>query len=266
MSDSSDPRWRVIGEERHPGPLTMALEEVAAETAVDGGPATVRVYRWPDTLSLGVAQDAASVDWGFCRREGIGVTRRQTGGGGIYHDAVGDISYSVVAPSDAVAGDLLESYRDICDPVFDALAALGVDADFVEGPRDEIYEPACYLRGLNPAHDVVGPDGRKLSGNAQYRPLDAVVQHGSISFTRRAERHCDCFDAALDPDAFRERVGAIDDYADVTRAEAVDALLSSLASWADAEEGSWTSDELDRARALADAKYGAESWVRHREG
>ncbi len=53
----ADLEWRVIGEETRPGPMTMALEAAAAETVAAGGPATVRVYTWPDTLSLGYGQD-----------------------------------------------------------------------------------------------------------------------------------------------------------------------------------------------------------------
>jgi lipoate-protein ligase A len=262
MTDLSALGWRVVGEERHPGPTTMALEEVAAETVADGGPATVRVYTWPGTLSLGYNQDPETIDWDYCEREGIGVTRRPTGGGAIYHDSVGDISYGIVAPTDAVPSDLMDCYELFCEPVLDAFGRLGVDADFVEREREAIYHPACYLRALHPAHDVVGPDGRKVSGNAQYRQRDAVVQHGSLSFSLRPERHCGCFAGKPDPDAFRERVGAIDEYVDVSRDEAVETLRETLTEWCGAHEGTWTDAELERARALAAEKYAADEWVR----
>ena len=262
MTDLSSLDWRVVGEERHDGPTTMALEEVAAETVADGGPATLRVYTWTDTLSLGYNQDPETIDWDYCEREGIGVTRRPTGGGAIYHDSVGDISYGIVAPADAVPGNLMECYDLFCEPVLEAFAKMGVDADFVEAERPAIYHPACYLRALHPAHDVVGPDGRKVSGNAQYRQREAVIQHGSLSFSLHPGRHCGCFAGKPDPDEFRERVGAIDEYVDVSRAEAVETLRSTLAEWADAPDGSWTDAELDRAREIADEKYRSDEWVR----
>ena len=261
MNDD-DPGWRVIGEERRPGPVTMALEEVAAETVAAGGPATVRVFGWPDTLSLGFAQDPESVDWAFCEREDIDVTRRQTGGGAIYHDRVGDVSYSVVAPADAVPTDLMACYHELCEPVLAAFARLGVDARFADEPREAVHEPACYLRDVNPAHDVVGPDGRKVSGNAQYRRSDAVVQHGSLSYSSRPARHCGCFAGDPAVEAFRERVGAVDEYVDVDRAAVVEALREELAAWADADPGAWREDELARAEAVAAEKYGADEWVR----
>jgi len=254
--------WRVIGEATDDGPTTMALEEIAAETAAAGGPATVRVYTWPDVLSLGYNQDPDSVDWAFCEREGIGVTRRPTGGGAIYHDHYADLSYSIVAPADAVPGDLMECYRLFCTPILDAFEGIGVDAGFVDREYDAVHQPACYLRALHPAHDIVGPDGRKLGGNAQYRRKDAVVQHGSLSVSLRPERHCGCFTDTPDADAFRERVGAIDEYADIERADVVERLRAMLADWVNAEEGEWTGDERVRARERAQSKYATDEWVR----
>jgi lipoate-protein ligase A len=255
----------------------MALDEIAAETAAAGGPRTLRVYRWePSTLSLGYHQDPDTVDWTHCEREGIGVTRRPTGGGGIYHDAHGDISYTIVAPADELPGDLVESYHRLCRPILDAFERMGVPARFAETERPAAHAPACYLRELHPAHDVVVPDGdgddareRKVSGNAQHRRTDAVVQHGSLTYAVYPERHLSVFaDAEADADAatFRERVTSIDEHADIGRDEAVAALEAALRQWADAAEGSWTDDELDRARDRAAEKYERDEWTRRTPG
>jgi len=267
----ADREWRLIREEAWSGPMNMALDEVAAETAAAGGPRTLRVYRWePGTLSLGYHQDPDTVDWEHCEREGIGVTRRPTGGGGIYHDAHGDISYTIVAPDGELPGDLVESYRRLCTPILDAFDRLGVPARFAETGRPAVHEPACYLRELHPAHDVVvpGPDGpRKVSGNAQHRRADAVVQHGSLTYAVRAERHLSAFaDPGADAETFRERVTGIAEHADVDRATAVAAVESALRAWADAETGAWTDAELSRARELAGEKYGAETWTKRQPG
>ena len=263
----ADEEWRLIREEVRPGPVNMALDEVAARTAAEDDLRTLRVYRWePSTLSLGYHQDAATIDWEFPEREGITVTRRPTGGGAIYHDQWGDVSYSVVAPADELPGDLLESYEILCEPLFDALERLGVDAGFAAEEEPAIHQPACYLRALHPAHDVVAGDGRKLSGNAQYRQRDAVVQHGSLTVERATERHLACF-AAPDttPAEFDARVTSVRDQVDVDRETVVTTLEAALADWADAEEGAWTNGELAAARDLASEKYERESWVRDGE-
>ncbi|WP_248897801.1 lipoate--protein ligase family protein [Haloplanus halobius] len=259
--------WRLIREERWSGPMNMALDEIAAETAAEGGPRTLRVYRWdPSTLSLGYHQEPATVDWDHCERAGIGVTRRPTGGGGIYHDAYGDISYTITAPADELPGDLMASYHQLCAPILDAFDRMGVPATFAETGRPALYPPACYLRELHSAHDVVVGE-RKVSGNAQHRRTDAVVQHGSLTYSMRPERHLSVF---ADPDAdaatFRDRVTAIDEHTDWSRSEAVTALERALRAWADAEEGSWTDGELERARTRAAEKYASDEWTRRRPG
>ncbi len=257
-----DREWRLIVEEGRGGAENMALDEAAAETAAEGGPRTLRVYRWePGTLSLGYGQPADTVDWAYCKQEGIPVVRRPTGGGGIYHDAYGDISYSVVVPAEEVPGDLMASYKLLLEPVLDAFDRMGVLAAVAEKRVDAIHEPACYLREVHPAHDVV-VEGRKISGTAQHRTRDAVVQHGSITFARETERHLGCFTDGPDPATFKQRVTSVREHADLDRREAVACLESALAEWADADIGSWTADELDRAEVVTSEQFDSEAWTR----
>ena len=264
MTDLADREWRLIPEEQRSGPMQMALEEVAAETAAAGGPRTVRVYRWtPSTLSAGYRQSPDSIDWAYCDREGVTVTRRQTGGGGIYHDHDGDISYSIIAPAEELPGDLLESYELLCAPILAAFRRMGVDADFAAGEHEAIYQPACYLRAINPAHDILA-GGQKVSGNAQYRQRDAVIQHGSLSYTLAPQRHLGVFAGDVNAERFRERVTSIREQSGIDREDAVTELEDALAEWANATVGSWTGDELARAREIAEQKYASESWTRER--
>ena len=269
MTTLADRDWRLIAEDVRGGAMNMALDEIAAETAAAGGPRTLRVYRWkPSTLSLGYGQDPATVDWEHCAREGIDVVRRQTGGGGIYHDSWGDISYSIVAPAAELPSDLMDCYELLCEPVLDAFSRLGIEAKFAEEPQPAIYEPACYLRALHPAHDVVvssGSSERKVSGNAQYRRRDSVVQHGSLTYSVDADRHLAVFaDPDTSPQEFRERVTGIDAHADVDRERAAGTLAAVLREWADADEGDWTDGELARARERANGKYLTDEWNRDR--
>ena len=271
----ADREWRLVRDEARPGPMQMALDEVAAETAAAGGPRTVRVYSWaPSCLSLGYGQDPDTVDWDACEERGVDVTRRQTGGGGIYHDARGDVSYSLAVPRSELPGDLVEAYHVLCEPLLRALSRLGVPAGYADRELPALYEPACYLRGLHPAHDVVAFEGegegegvRKLSGNAQYRRRDAVVQHGSLTHEARPGAHLGVFAApGVGTGAFADRVAGVAEFAAVWRADVVGALEDAFAEWADATVGRWTDDELRRARERASEKYEDEGWVRRRAG
>ncbi|SEH16100.1 lipoate-protein ligase A [Natronorubrum sediminis] len=271
MSDLAEENWRLIRDDPREGPLQMAVEEVAARTALEDDLRTVRVYSWePSTLSLGYRQDPETVDWEYCERNGIDVTRRQTGGGGIYHDRDADISYTIVAPAAEVPGDLMACYELFCEPILEGLRRMGVDADFASAEQPSIYQPSCYLRDINPAHDVVAPastgaDAKKISGNAQYRQRDVVIQHGSISYDLESDHHVGVFDTDLETGAFDERVTSIRDEVGIDRDAAVDALATALAEWCGAEEGTWRSSEIEAARDLADRKFGSDAWIRDRE-
>jgi lipoate-protein ligase A len=271
MSDLADRNWRLIRDEPRDGATQMALEEVAARTALEDDVRTVRTYSWePSTLSLGYRQDADTVDWDFCDREGIDATRRQTGGGGIYHDRYADISYTIVAPADEVPGNLMDCYELFCEPILEAFDRMGIDAAFATAEQDAIYHPSCYLRDINPAHDIVAPaaagdEAKKISGNAQYRQRDVVIQHGSISYALEPRAHVGVFDADIDESTFVDRVTSIRDEAGIDRADAVETIAGALRDWCDADESSWKGDELEAARDLADRKFGADAWVRDRE-
>ena len=260
--------WRLIPEQRLGGPEAMAFDEVAAETVAAGGPATVRLYRWtPSTVSLGYGNDASIVDWAHCDRADIDVTRRQTGGGAIYHDGFGDVAYSIIAPKTAFSGDVTECYRQLLAPVVAAFEAIGATVGFADADAPAIWEPICYLRALDPAHDLVAPDGRKIAGNAQYRTREAIVQHGSLTFESDPDRHLAPFvDPPFGPEAFADRVCGLSEVpgVDLDRSAFVDRLATELAEWADADPGGWTDAERARASELCNGKYDDDRWVRDR--
>jgi lipoate-protein ligase A len=156
------------------------------------------------------------------------------------------------------------AYRELLAPVRDAFDRLGLPVEFAEAGRTGLYPPACYLRPLSPAHDLV-LDGRKVSGNAQYRRADAVVQHGSVSLSLDPETHLGCFADPPDERAFRERVAALDQHG-VDPAAAVAALEAALREWAGATEGGWTDAELAAARDLAADRYADADWLRASPG
>ena len=102
------------------------------------------------------------VDLEACREPGTAVVRRISGGGAVYHDP-GNLSYALFL-SDAyprVSEDVLASYRYFCNGVIEALAGLGLQAEFA------------------PINDIV-VGGRKVSGTAQARSHGGVLHHGML--------------------------------------------------------------------------------------
>ena len=144
----------------------MAIDEsIAYARRKEGTPNTVRLYRWnPSAVSIGYFQSLRDeVDLEACRRLGVDVIRRITGGGAVFHDFDGEITYSLVAPDDdpSIPRDILSSYRLICGCVVNGLRGLGLEAEF------------------KPINDIVS-GGRKISGNAQTRRFGVVLQHGTV--------------------------------------------------------------------------------------
>jgi lipoate-protein ligase A len=162
------------------GPWNMAVDEHLFRSLGEAGETVVRFYRWArPTASVGYSQAIERVlDLDFCRRQGIDVVRRMTGGKLVLHDR--EITYSVCS-SDAstFSSTLGESYRLISGALVRGLEEMGLSARLAGPP------PPSYSRGIMPcfafpARDEIEIDGRKVVGSAQKRLGHRFLQHGSI--------------------------------------------------------------------------------------
>jgi lipoate-protein ligase A len=144
----------------------MAVDEaIAAGIAAGTSPPTIRFYRWkPCAVTIGYFQCLRDeVDLDACSMREIDVVRRRTGGGAVYHDEHGEITYSVIAPESYFSKDIRASYRDICGGIIAGLGSLGISAEF------------------RPINDVT-VNGRKISGSAQTRRQGILTQHGTVLY------------------------------------------------------------------------------------
>ncbi len=172
-------QWRVLGPSASSGFCQMAEDHAILE-AVAGGcsPPTIRFYSFsPPCLSIGRFQEAGDVRLEECRRLGIDVVRRPTGGRSLLHKD--DFTYMVVLPlSKDVPRSVEGSYKMICRGIIRAMRDLGVDAEMVSRPRKAGKdERACFAI---PASADLAVFGKKLCGSAQVRLRGALLQHGSI--------------------------------------------------------------------------------------
>jgi lipoate---protein ligase len=98
---------------------------------------------------------------------GVDVVRRISGGGTVYHDFEGEVTYSVIAQvADLGNADVTTVYTKIYCAITDALRLLGVPADFSSGD-------AKNCPNLTVA-------GKKISGSSQTISRGVVLQHGTI--------------------------------------------------------------------------------------
>jgi lipoate-protein ligase A len=164
------------------------LDEVAA-----GAAPALRLYRWvPPALSLGRFQPEEDVDDAACRRLGVAVVRRPTGGRALLHG--GDLTYAVALPRpDGSAGTVDAVYRLLAAGLVAGLARLGVTAAIArhDGPAG----PVCFASQQG-ADLRVGD--RKLCGSAQVNRGGTVLQHGSILLERLAFDETDVLVGAHD--------------------------------------------------------------------
>ncbi len=162
--------WRLLRLETHNAYTNMAIDEAIQTARIKNlVPDTLRFYRWkPSAVSIGKFQDLENeVQLDNCRKYSVDVVRRITGGGAVYHDAQGEITYSVIAhKEDLNAEDITGAYAKIYSGIAEAFKILGLITDFNEGNAK-----TCPNLTVN---------GKKISGSAQSHKGKIVLQHGTI--------------------------------------------------------------------------------------
>jgi|SRR5579859_7369450 len=186
--------WRLlIDDTPRTGAANMALDEALMDAVAAGdSPPTLRFYAWlPACLSLGKRQPLSGVDQARCRRDGVDVVRRATGGLAILH--TDELTYSLATlPSDPRAeGAILDAYRKLSQGLVAGLRLLGLPAAMnpVDPLASKYTSAACFE--VPTAYEITIGE-RKLLGSAQTRPAGRVLQHGSLPLHGDIARVVDC--------------------------------------------------------------------------
>ncbi len=155
-------RWRLLDTGLRPAAENMALDRTLLESCQAGGPNTLRFLRFQPSALIGYHQSAQQeLDLDYCREQGIGVSRRITGGGALYCDQ-GQIGWELyLARRTFKTPDMLEIAREICGMAVAGLRALGVEAAF--RPRNDIEV-----------------NGRKIGGTGGAFDGDALLYQGTV--------------------------------------------------------------------------------------
>ncbi|PKL74804.1 MAG: hypothetical protein CVV27_18620, partial [Candidatus Melainabacteria bacterium HGW-Melainabacteria-1] len=163
-----------------PGSVQMERDQkVYSDLEPGRDPALLRFYTWSEPcLSLGRFETLAPDIEARRRKAGIAAVRRPTGGSAILH--AGDLTFSLVAPSDWLPGSLLQGHQRITAALSRGLAELGIDTCSGESAPRHAYphgDPHCFVQ-TSPADLRVG--GHKLLGTAQVRRRKAFLLQGVI--------------------------------------------------------------------------------------
>jgi lipoate-protein ligase A len=263
----SERAWRLLVTEATDGATNMAIDEALWRgRQAEASPPTVRFFAWePPTVSLGYGQRLdAAVDVAACRRLGVGLVRRPTGGSAIYHDGPErELTYSVVASNDdlGISADLLETYRWIARALLRGLQALGAPAAIVPVTGSSgLASPAfCFARTGRYEIEI---GGRKLVGSAQRRQGGCFLQHGSVLLGVDELRLRAVFPTTQDPLATLTTLEAA-----LGQRPKFDDVAAALTTAFEEEHGltlrpgGLTPEETARAEALARKKYASEAWL-----
>ncbi len=243
-------RWRFVRLETRDAYSNMAIDNALLEGVRDGtSPPTIRFYRWlPSAVSIGNFQSMHDeVDIERCRQLGISYVRRITGGGAVYHDNEGEITYSVIAPEELFPKNIIESYRAICGSIISGLSLLSINAEF------------------EPINDII-VEGKKISGNAQTRRDRVLLQHGTVLYKVDVKKMFGVLKVGSEKisdkmiKSVEERVTSVSDHSEVSQDDLYEALLKGFAEGRECEFGSFTEAENARAKELADKIYSKDSW------
>jgi lipoyltransferase/lipoate-protein ligase len=251
--------WRLLPLQTNNGFMNMAIDEAILTARIaEKVPNTLRFYRWqPSTVSIGRNQTPENeVYLDACKQLGVDLVRRSSGGGTVYHDFEGEVTYSVNAKTaDFGTGDITVVYYKIYEAITDALRLLGVPADFSSGDAKNC--PNLTVKG------------KKISGSSQSITRGIVLQHGTLlrsvdlpkMFTLLKFKGVSCTQAA---DIAKRKITSIQN--ELGHAVMPETVANALAQGFKAIlkvqiiEGELTPYEVELAQKLYKEKYSTADW------
>lgn len=258
--------WRLIRTAPADGFANMAADEAMLLAHAEGlVPPSLRLYAWrPRAISAGYFQRVSrDINLAACRRLGVDVVRRLSGGRAVLH--ADEVTYSLVVSESYLPGaGLLAAYRRLSDGLIEGLRLLGLEAELAPGWRERASTERtrrapsgadCFAAGAQ-CDLVVG--GKKICGSAQVRRRGVILQHGALPLS------------LPDTSPYWQEPGPSPNATDLTRAlgrrpgweEVADALAAGFAAALGTllNPSEFTREEEARAATLRREKYAADAW------
>ena len=239
--------------------MNMAIEEAILNARIEGRVSnTLRLYRWqPSAISIGRHQNPETeVYLDACKQLGVDVVRRISGGGAVYHDFDGEVTYSIIAKNETLGtSDITVLYAKVYEGIKDALRILGITADFSTGDAKN-----CPNMTVS---------GKKISGSSQTITRGVVLQHGTFlrgvnlpkMFQLLKLKNFTCGQAA---DLGMRKITSVQN--ELGHAVSPETIANALAEGFKAmlkiqlEPGALTCYEIELANKLFNEKYSKKEW------
>lgn len=179
-------KWRSLDTGFLTGYENMAIDEAILISCQGGkSPPTIRIYGWtPPAVSLGYFQKAENaVDLEACRKRGVDVVRRLSGGRAVLHHK--ELTYSIICREGTppLGSSVLETYKTISECLIITLRGLGLDVQWIASrekhtaAQEKDKTASCFS---SPSWYEITVEGKKICGSAQKRGDGALLQHGSL--------------------------------------------------------------------------------------
>lgn len=246
--------WQLLPAVERPPLMNMALDEVLTERVGQGlRPPTIRIWGWSSRcVVLGRFQSVRNeVDEEAAARHGIQIVRRISGGGAMFIEPEGAITWSIYAPQLMAEGmTFAESYRFFDAWVVDALRGLGIDAMYA------------------PLNDITSAAG-KIGGAAQARRGGAVLHHTTMAYEMNVPLMLDVLRIGKEKlsdkgvSSADKRVAPLRQQTELPRSAIIDHMVGSFASRFGLQESQLAEEELIEAERRADEHFGVRSWTHY---
>jgi lipoate---protein ligase len=248
-----DYSWEIV----RPGPLDplmhLALDQVLAEEVGDGRRApTIRFWEWASpAVVIGSFQSVKNeVDPENATKYGFPVVRRISGGGAMFIEPLGAVTYSIYAPIDLVQGmSFADSYAFFDEWAVQALQSLGIDASYV------------------PLNDIASPQG-KIGGAAQKRLGNGgVLHHVTMAYDMDGDRMAEVLRIGREKlsdkgtKSANKRVDPLRSQTGLSREEVIEKMVDTFRGLHGLTESTLSDWELARARELVETKFGTDEWL-----
>ena len=239
----------------------MAIDEALLEYCQEP---TIRFYQWkPRAISIGYAQDLdKEINTGFCKQNNIDIVRRLTGGKAVFHDQ--EVTYSFISPEDKInlPKEVNESYKIIAEALVKALKTLGIQAEMKKQP-EKLATSICFNSSNWYELEV---NNKKISGSAQRRIKNKILQHGPVLLDFDPAINAKCFKTLSELDTKEQLKKRITSIKQETKATSPEELIEALKQGFEEtfntklEIEELTKEEKDLADKLKKEKYSSLEW------
>ena len=241
-------KWRLIKAKTFDAYMNMALEEAVMDEVKKGNsPPTIRLFMWkPSAVSIGYFQGLKNeVNIELCKKKKYNIVRRITGGGTVFHDTNGEVTYSIIAPEKLFPKDVSKSYEEICGYIVDALESLGINAQYKK------------------INDVL-VDGCKISGSAQTRKGGILLQHGTLMHNIDPVELFSLLAGRPEKNKLtksnKKVVTCVIEHKDVNLEKVKIAMEKAFTKNKEFSVGDYSKEELEHAEFLVKTKYKTDEW------